>query len=93
MGRCIFSVSVVGEYVNLGHGKIERNGQGTHMFSNGMEYCGAWAKDKMSGSGKLPGIHRELLVKHPLTKPHALQLAPHSDCGNNTKSKLRRESI
>lgn len=43
----------MGEFVNQGQGKIERNGQGTHMFVSGMEYCGAWTKDKMCGKGKL----------------------------------------
>ena len=40
-----------GEFSNHSQGRIERSGIGTHCFANGMEYFGAWVKDKMCGNG------------------------------------------
>ena len=44
-------VHVEGEYLDLGNGKKERHGIGTHYYSNGNVYTGSWVRDKMSGKG------------------------------------------
>ena len=47
------SVSLLdGEYVDCGNGLIERSGEGTHTFANGLVYKGGWVKDKMNGTGR-----------------------------------------
>lgn len=57
----VHSLYAVGEFVNHGHGRIERNGVGIHVFANGMEYSGAWSKDKMCGNGnKLTNLTPQL---------------------------------
>ena len=40
-----------GEYIELNPGQIERSGEGTHQFADGMTYTGQWVKDRMSGRG------------------------------------------
>ena len=41
-----------GEYTQLEGGGLQRDGFGSHVTSDGLQYTGNWLDDKMNGKGE-----------------------------------------